>query len=102
MQAPSSQCGNLHLHPNGMLLWREGQQHLLGCAVCFIRDMNWRHVVLVWRYTKVGNAWSLVGAHVVAVPLEDIIEPLAYTSLADNLVIALPLCLGLILEACPT
>ena len=63
---------------------------MLVCAVCFIKDMNRRRAVLVWRCTQVGNAWSLVGAHLVAVPLEYVIEPLAYTSLADNLVIVLP------------
>ena len=63
--------------------------------------MTRRHVVLVLRYTQVGNALSLVGANMVAVPLEDIIEPLAYTSLADNLVMPLPL-LEFDMEACPT
>ena len=90
VQAQSSQFGNIKVNSNAMLLWQEGQQHLLGCAVCFIRDMIKRHVVRVWRCTKVGNKWSLAGAHLVAVPLDDIIEPLAYTSLAENLVHALP------------
>ena len=44
----------------------------------------------VWMYTKVGTAWSPVGAHLVAVPLGGIIAPLAYTTLEDNLVLALP------------
>ena len=90
VQAQSGQCGNIHLHSKDMLLWQVGQQRLVGCAVCFIRDMNRHHVVLVWRYTQVGSAWSPAGAHLVAVPLEDIIAPLAYTVLEDNLVLALP------------
>jgi hypothetical protein len=63
--------------------------------------MSKRHVVIVWRYTQVGNAWYPDGAHMVAVPLADIIKPLAYTSLADSLVLALPL-LGFDMGACPT
>ena len=59
------------------------------------------HVVLVWKYTKVSTAWSPVGAHLVAVPLGGIIAPLAYTTVEDNLVLALPL-LGCDVEACPT
>ena len=89
VQAQSGQCGNIHLHSKDMLLWQE-RQHLVGCAVCFISDMNQRHVVLVWRHTQVGNAWSPAGALLAAVSLEDTIEPLAYTALEDNLVLALP------------
>ena len=90
VQAQSGQCGNIHLHSKDMLLWQGGQQRLVGCAACFIRDMHRTHVVLVWRYTQVGTAWSPAGAHLVAVPLEDIIAPLAYTTLEDNFVLALP------------
>ena len=46
--------------------------------------------MLVWQYRQVGNAWSSVGARLVAMPLGQIIAPLAYTSLEENVVIALP------------
>jgi hypothetical protein len=91
VQTQTGQCGNIHLHANDMLLWQEGQQHLIGCAVRFIKDMNGHHVVLVRRHSQVDNAWSPAGAHMVAMPLEDIVNPLAYTLLRHNLVIALPL-----------
>ena len=90
VKATYAQCGNNHLHSKDMLLCKGGQQHLVGSADCFIRDVLRQHVVLVWKYTQVGNAWSSVGAHLVLVPLGEVISPMAYTSLEDNIVLALP------------
>ena len=47
-------------------------------------------MVLVWTYIQVGNAWYPVGANFVSVLLKAIIRQLAYTLLADILVLALP------------
>ena len=90
VKAWSAQCGNIHLHSRDLLLWQENQQYLVGSAECFIRDMNMTHVVVAWRYTKAGNAWSPLGAHLVALPLGKVIAPLAYTTMQDNLVLSLP------------
>ena len=90
IKALSAQCGNIHLHSWDMLLWQENHEYLVGSAHCFMRDLVMNHVVLVWRYTKVGKAWSPLGAHLVAMPLGCVITPLAYTTLEDNLVLALP------------
>ena len=90
IKARSAQCGNIQLHSRDLLLWQENHQYLVGSAKCCIRDLMMTHVVLVWRYTKVGKAWSPFCAHLVAVPLGGIIAPLAYTTLEDNLVLALP------------
>ena len=101
VKARSAQCGNIHLHSRDLLLWQENQQYLVGSAECFIRDMNMNHVVVAWRYTKAGNAWSPLGAHLVALPLGKVIAPLAYTTMQDNLVLHLPL-LGCDVDACTT
>ena len=90
VKANSAQCGTIHLHSRDLLLWQENHQYLVGSAECCIRDMNMHHVVLVWRYTKVGNAWSPLGARLVALPLRAVIAPMAYTTVQDNLVLALP------------
>ena len=90
VKANSAQCGTIHLHSRDLLLWQENHQYLVGSAECCIRDMNMHHVVLVWRYTKVGNAWSPLGARLVALPLQAVIAPMAYTTVQDNLVLALP------------
>ena len=90
VKALSAQWGNIHLHSRDMLLWQENHEYLVGSAHCFMRDLVMNHVVLVWRYTKVGKAWSPLGAHLVAMPLGCVITPLAYTTLEDNLVLALP------------
>ena len=73
-----------------LLRWQDNQQYLVGSAACFIRDLFMIHVVLVWMYTRVGNAWSPVGARLVAMPLARVYVPLAYTKLEDNKVLALP------------
>ena len=86
----SFQVHTIHLHSRDLLLWQENHQYLVGGAECCIRDMNMHHVVLVWRYTKVGNAWSPLGARLVALPLRAVIAPMAYTTVQDNLVLALP------------
>ena len=89
-KARSAQSGNMRLREKDLLLWKDNHQYLVGSAACFIGDILLNHVVLVWRYTKVGNAWSPVGASLVAVPLGGVIAPLAYTTVQDNLVMALP------------
>ena len=90
VKASSAQCGNIHLHSKDLFLWKDSHQYIVGSAQCFVRDMMMNHVVVVWRYTKVGNAWSPLGAHLVAMPLGWVIAPVAYTILRDNLVLALP------------
>ena len=82
VKARSAQCGNIHLHTLDLLLWQDNQQYLVGSAACFIRDLFMKHVVvLVWMYTRVGNAWSPVGARLVAMPLARVYVPMAYTKL---------------------
>ena len=71
-QSQLGQCGNIHLHSKGVLLCPGSQQHIVGCVVCF--SMVPYNVVLVLRYTQVGNAWSHIGAHPVPVPLADSIS----------------------------
>ena len=73
------------MHSRDLRCVQENHQYLVGSAKCFIRDLLMAHVVLVWRYTKVGTAWSHVGAHLVAVPLGGSRAPLAYTTLEDKL-----------------
>jgi len=90
VKARSAQNGNVHLHTLDLLLWQDNQQYLVGSAACFIQDMFMNHVVMVWMYTRVGNAWSPVGARLVTVPLARVYAPLAYTKLEDNKVLALP------------
>lgn len=78
------------MHTLDMILWQDNHQYLVGSAHCFVRDMLMNHVVLVWMYTRVGNAWSPAGARLVATPLDMVYAPLAYTRLEDNKVLVLP------------
>ena len=90
LKARSAQRGHICLHTLDLLLWQDNQQYLVGSAACFIRDTFMNHVVLVWVYTRVGNAWSPAGARIVAIPLDRVCAPLAYTRLEDNKVLVLP------------
>ena len=90
VKARSAQCGHINLHSRDLLLGQENKQYIVGSAECFIRDKNMNHVVVAWSYTKAGNAWSPLGAHLVALPLGKVIAPLAYITMQDKLVLALP------------